>query len=164
MHRRLGVIRLLINKTSSLSIFSLVCLATRRGGRGWEEGGPRVCRLHHGRPRDAHCWSFRDSARGPFPRLNWIFPLTSAGAFLREISSACSGALRASRVSPSFALPFPFSSRVARFYFSYERAESLPPFFLSLSLSSSALSFRLFFFPQALDRRFSRPLRSRMRN
>ena len=79
MHRRLGVIRLLINKTSSLSIFS-PCV--------WQHGagvfvacacitaGPRATRI-------VRVFAIPRADQVPLtvPRLNWIFPLTSAGAF-----------------------------------------------------------------------------------
>lgn len=76
----------------------------------------RGCR----RSRDAYCSSFRDSACGSLPltvpRLNWIFPLTSARAFLRESSRLPLWKLLRLRAPPSLILfrsSVSFSSRVA---------------------------------------------------
>lgn len=76
----------------------------------------RGCR----RSRDAYCSSFRDSACGSLPltvpRLNWIFPLTSARAFLRESSRLPPWKLLRLRAPPSLILfrsSVSFSSRVA---------------------------------------------------
>lgn len=76
----------------------------------------RGCR----RSRDAYCSSFRDSACGSLPltvpRLNWIFPLTSARAFLRESGRLPPWKLLRLRAPPSLILfrsSVSFSSRVA---------------------------------------------------
>lgn len=76
----------------------------------------RGCR----RSRDAYCSSFRDFACGSLPltvpRLNWIFPLTSARAFLRESSRLPPWKLLRLRAPPTLILfrsSVSFSSRVA---------------------------------------------------
>ena len=105
MHRRLGVIRLLINKTSSLSIFS-PCVWQHEATRGG-----RVCRLrvHHGRAaRDAHCSSFRDSARGPGPANRSPAKLDFPTNERRSFSSVKAPPTSLCAFTLLHALPFPF--------------------------------------------------------